>query len=745
MTWTCAVCTLDNADDSLFVCALCETNRGQSAGQRPPPKLKLSGVTPSVQFNLFGKPVGAAQPAKKKSKKIKENSMTQSRPGSNKADSCFDMSYNELEHRCKHIMNATFQIRKLRNLQPAAIECALRRQSCIIVMATGGGKSLCYQLPAVTLGGTTVVVSPLIALMVDQVQALVAKGISAAIISSSNTEGQNMDIVERLLGYRVRKTKSKTNESSSNNALAPLNLLYVTPEQIQTARFQDVLKKLDTQKRLALIAIDEAHCLSQWGHDFRPAYRKLSWIRDNLPDVPVLAFTATATPAVIREITTVLKLQNCPCHVGSFDRPNIFYKVVQKEALDATSLGGAIRHVCEQVRKWHARADKKNEACAGIVYVHKRDDTQMIADRINKDTGLRAVVYHGGMKSDERTRAQQDWTSGKVKVAVATVAFGMGIDLCHVRYVIHWSMAKSIESFYQESGRGGRDGKPAMSLLYYSRDDASMFQFLAQKQNPKTGNDQGTRRALDNLSLMVDYCTKPTCRRKFLLMHFGELNVKCDKTCDYCVDPEGVEKSIGQAATSQKQGTFGARLSDTVWKGELDADFADAEFDNFEWPLKAGDLNITCADDDGEDLDTSTDLRKISAADGFVAASATFAKYEAMEKKENKLQNSGFVNFRHKVDAGANYGGCVSSNITRVSEHLVAEFASAKSAFIPTRMDSKVPSNSSEIGKEAEKLRQELSQIRADQAATAMSAKTSSRTAPPPPPPISFESKKRRR
>jgi RecQ family ATP-dependent DNA helicase len=188
-------------------------------------------------------------------------------------------------------------------------------------MATGGGKSLCYQLPAVVFGGTCIVISPLIALMIDQVQALVAKGVKAALISSSNTEKENMHVLERLAGHRLTQTKKQ-----DQGRLEPLTLLYVTPEQVQTSRFRDILKNVHAQKRLSLIAIDEAHCISSWGHDFRAAYRKLGWLTENFPDVPTMALTATATPKVLKDIQTTLHLTEAPCHVGSFDRSNIFYK-----------------------------------------------------------------------------------------------------------------------------------------------------------------------------------------------------------------------------------------------------------------------------------------------------------------------------------------------------------------------------------------------------------------------------------
>lgn len=514
-------------------------------------------------------------------------------------------------------MREIFKIDGLRHLQPAAVECALKRQSQLIIMATGGGKSLCFQLPAVVLGGTTIVVSPLIALMADQSQALLDKGIAAAVISSSNGEGKNLDVMERLLGRSLR-AKQKLDPST----LRPVTLLYCTPEQIQTNRFQNILMELHQKNRLALFAIDEAHCLSSWGHDFRPAYRKLGWLRQSFPDVPCMACTATATPKVIQDIRETLRLQDCPCHMGSFDRVNIRYRVRYKDALDQSSERGAKGDLLDFIQREHDRAQRKKTVYSGIVYVHKRSDTTDLAKEITKATGIIAAAYHGGLKVAERERVQQSWTSGETNIAIATVAFGMGIDLAHVRYVVHWSMAKSIEAFYQESGRAGRDGLGSTSVLYFSKSDADKFAYLVNKQKGKKSknkNDKSATHALEDLQRMIDYCITPGCRRKCLLQHFGERNVDpktvCKGKCDFCKDPKGVEEAI-EAATAENDFTFHTKPKpETKWDGQWESPFGDddptsGEVDN-DWEVDG--LDITGARQFGEE-NTSNSQHKPSAA-----------------------------------------------------------------------------------------------------------------------------------
>ena len=290
--------------------------------------------------------------------------------------------YQALKAKADRVMKETFRIQSLRNLQPQAIDGALRGQSQIVVMATGGGKSLCYQLPAAVLPGVTVVVSPLIALMQDQVQALNAKGIPAALYSSANGQRQNTEVLQRLVGKSSSKKGDRKKRAGSGSSSTeqpppePLKLIYCTPELIETDKFRAVLTDLYKRKELALFAVDEAHCLSTWGHDFRSAFRKLTYLRQTFRDVPVTACTATATPRVIADIRTILDLpeKSAPCHLGSFNRANITYEVRYKDNIDSTNPRGAMEDLTAFIRQEHETAKASGVPASGIVYVHKRAD-----------------------------------------------------------------------------------------------------------------------------------------------------------------------------------------------------------------------------------------------------------------------------------------------------------------------------------------------------------------------------------
>jgi RecQ family ATP-dependent DNA helicase len=259
--------------------------------------------------------------------------------------------------------------------------------------------------------------------------------------------------MERVLQRNLRNGTSAKPADAAAWKGKYVTLLYCTPEMLQTERFRMALLDLHKSRRLTAFAVDEAHCVSSWGHDFRPAYLKLDYVRQTFPDLPLMACTATATPQVLADIRKFLRLEDRPCHLGSFDRKNVFYKVRYRDVLETETVQGATGDMVDFIKRQHEKAHKNGTPCNGIVYVHKQRDTVELARVISSQTELRAEGYHGGMLDTDRTRIQEDWMSGQVPIAVATIAFGMGIDCPHVRYVIHWNVAKTVEGFYQESGR----------------------------------------------------------------------------------------------------------------------------------------------------------------------------------------------------------------------------------------------------------------------------------------------------
>jgi hypothetical protein len=312
----------------------------------------------------------------------------------NPTSGSYSFNYMHLHNKAMKALSNTFGIHSLRNLQPKAVECALRGQSQIIVMATGGGKSICYQLPAVVLPGISIVVSPLIALMIDQVDSLKSKGIEAAYISSSQTEKENQLVIERVLSITAKTQVDKQKLNFAPQVHKPIKLLYCTPELLQTNRFRSILTNLYQNNKLSLLAIDEAHCVSTWGSDFRPAYRNLSWIREAFPAIPCMACTATATKKVIDDIRSVLRMTNGEiCHKSTFNRENIHYEVRYKESFESDDL--ALQDLMKIVKSEHAKAEESNTPCSGIIYVHKRQDTAHIAS-ILTNIGIPAASYHAG-------------------------------------------------------------------------------------------------------------------------------------------------------------------------------------------------------------------------------------------------------------------------------------------------------------------------------------------------------------
>lgn len=389
------------------------------------------------------------------------------------------------------MLKTVFGYDAFKPFQREIIEAVMAGHDCLAVLPTGGGKSLCYQIPALLLSGTTLVVSPLIALMRDQVAALTAAGVDAVFINSSLEPEERRSIETRVRNGTVR-------------------LLYAAPESLSGDR---LLSLIDTVSP-SLIVVDEAHCVSEWGHDFRPEYRGLAALRRRFPRAVWLATTATATERVRADIVDNLGLLRPAVFLGGFDRPNLHISVVPKQELKRRLLGFAL-----------ARADQ-----SGIVYCGSRRRTEELAAHLCA-SGIKAAAYHAGMNSDDRSRVQEAFVRDDVLVVVATVAFGMGIDKPDVRWVVHVDLPKSLENYYQEIGRAGRDGLPADCLLYYSAADvmvaSRLFDELPEEQR---------RAALGRLGAMRDYVESDRCRRSLILEHFGEPHdgSLCG-TCDNCL------------------------------------------------------------------------------------------------------------------------------------------------------------------------------------------------------------------
>ena len=391
--------------------------------------------------------------------------------------------------------------------QEEVVDAVLARRDVLAVMATGGGKSLCYQLPALVFGGLTVVVSPLIALMKDQVDGLRANGIPAATINSSLGYGERQIIERVILEGRIR-------------------VLYVSPERAVQPFFLSLIAKAGVR----LIAIDEAHCISMWGHNFRPEYRRLRVLKERFPTVPIIALTATAIPAVQDDIAVQLALKNPARFVGSFNRKNLTYRVVPK----ARYFPRLVRYLSEH------RDD------AGIIYCFSQKATEDLAEKL-QGKGFAALPYHAGLPDAVRAENQEAFSHGDAAIICATVAFGMGIDKPDVRFVIHTDLPKDIESYYQETGRAGRDGEAADCILFYSRGDYNTIRYIIEKEcTDAVQKDVAYRKA----GAMLDYCETAGCRRKFLLTYFGEAypEEQCGG-CDRCETPVKVFDGTEVAST----------------------------------------------------------------------------------------------------------------------------------------------------------------------------------------------------
>ena len=426
------------------------------------------------------------------------------------------------------VLKSVFGYQSFRKGQEEVIHAALNGQDALVVMATGNGKSLCYQIPALCFEGLTLVISPLISLMKDQVDQLQANGIEADFLNSSQTLEQQQQVQNKLISGQLK-------------------LLYVSPEKVMTNSFFQLI----SYSKVSFIAIDEAHCISQWGHDFRPEYTQLGGLKASFPHAPIMALTATADYATRQDILTHLNLENPHKYIGSFDRPNIRYTLEEKYK----PMEQLTRFVLAQKGK------------SGIIYCNSRNKVERIAESL-RNKGVSAAAYHAGMETALRERVQQDFQRDNVQVVVATIAFGMGINKSNVRFVAHFDLPRSIESYYQETGRAGRDDLPAEAVLFYEPADYAWLQKILLEK-PETPQRQIEQHKLEAIG---EFAESQTCRRLVLLNYFGEHRQTPCNNCDICLDPpkkyDGLVDAQKVMSTIYRVGQcFGAHYVIAVLRG----------------------------------------------------------------------------------------------------------------------------------------------------------------------------------
>ncbi|WGW00259.1 ATP-dependent DNA helicase RecQ [Vibrio sp. YMD68] len=391
------------------------------------------------------------------------------------------------------ILEDVFGYQHFRQGQLEVIDASLSGQDSVVIMPTGGGKSLCYQIPALVHTGLTLVISPLISLMKDQVDQLKADGVAAECVNSTMSREALISVYNRMHS-------------------GDLKLVYVSPERVLMHDFIERLQNIN----LSMIAVDEAHCISQWGHDFRPEYAAIGQLKNYFPHVPFMALTATADDATRGDIIHRLNLVNPHDYLGSFDRPNIHYNLVEKHK----PVSQVIRYV------------QTNKGQCGIIYCGSRKKVEMVTEKLCNNH-IRAAGYHAGMDVDERAYVQEAFQRDDIQIVVATVAFGMGINKPNVRFVVHFDIPRNIESYYQETGRAGRDGLPAEAMMLYDPADIGWLRRMLDEK------DEGPQKQVEShkLNAMVAFAEAQTCRRQVLLNYFGEYREKPCGNCDICVDP----------------------------------------------------------------------------------------------------------------------------------------------------------------------------------------------------------------